>query len=94
MKITIHYLAQLKRFAGVSSEVVDAGAGCTLLTLLRQAADRHGGSFRAGVFDAEGRVHPSLLFFIGDKQVQADTAAPLRDGDEVTLLSPMAGGQA
>jgi len=41
--------------------------------------------------DACGGVQPAILLFVGDEQVGPETV-PLRDGDVVTVLTPMAGG--
>jgi molybdopterin converting factor small subunit len=92
MRITFHYLAQLKRFAGVAAETIDVAAGCTLPEALRLVGARHGTEFRAALLDNGGGARASLLFFLGNEQVRPDAARPLRDGDEVTILSPMAGG--
>lgn len=92
MWITVHYLAQLKRFAGVPSETVQATDGGTLQALLAELAARHDDAFRTALLDDQGQPRPALLFFLGDEQVRPEAARPLRDGDEVTILSPMAGG--
>ena len=39
-----------------------------------------------------GAPQPALLLFVGDEQVAAGDRRPLKDGDVVTILSPMAGG--
>ena len=92
MRITVHYLAQLKRFAGVSCETIEAADGSALQVLLAELAARHDDAFRSALLDDQGQPRPALLFFLGDDQVRPETARPLRDGDEVTILTPMAGG--
>src|SRR5262249_13619867 len=54
-------------------------------------ARRHGGSLSALLLTATGQLQPTILTFIGDDQANRD--AVLRDGDIVTLLTPIAGGQ-
>ena len=92
MEITVHYLAQLKRAAGVATENVTVEDGCSLSQVLKGLADRHGPAFRAGLLDEHGQPLPALLFFLGAEQVRPDSARPLCEGDEVTILSPMSGG--
>jgi molybdopterin converting factor small subunit len=44
------------------------------------------------LLDGQGGLQRTNLFFVGDTQVQPSDGAALKDGDEVTLLSPIAGG--
>ncbi len=90
MRITVHYLAQLKHAAGVGAETVDVEEGCTLPLLIRQLAARHGDDFRRIVLDEQGGIQPSLLVFAGEDQIDGSRA--LRADETVTLLAPMAGG--
>jgi molybdopterin converting factor small subunit len=64
--------------------------GGALSALLMHLAERHGAEFRSLLLAADGTPLKALLFFIGDEA--ADTKRLLRDGDCVTILSPMAGG--
>ncbi len=90
MRITVHYLTQIRRSAGCPTETIAASAGATLDSLLHQLVDRHDAGFRSLVMDEAGEVRRSLLFFVGDDH--AELSRQLRDGDEVSILAPMAGG--
>ena len=90
MQVTVHYLAQLKRAAGCSAEAATLPAAASLRDLLRTIADRRGGAFRSLVLDDAQEPRPSLLFFVGDEH--ADLKRLLRDGDSISILTPMAGG--
>lgn len=92
MRITVHYMAQLRRLAGVGQETLDVPAGLLIADLLLHLVQGHGDDYRQIVLDAAGQPHRSLLLFVGDDQVRCDSPRPLRDGDVVTLLTPMAGG--
>jgi molybdopterin converting factor small subunit len=89
MRITVKYMAQLKRLAG-ASEVIEVGSGSVLGAVLVELAARHGADFRALLLGADGQPQRSLLVFIGDER--AGLNQELHDGDRVTILSPMAGG--
>ena len=91
MKVSVRYVGQLRQAAGVASEAVEPDPPCTVADLLRRLADRHGEIFRDFVLDAGGEVRRPLLLFVGDEQVRPEETA-LRDGDVVTVLTPMAGG--
>jgi molybdopterin converting factor small subunit len=90
MRVTVHYLAQIKRAVGCAVEEFHAPEPATLRELLALVADRHGPGLRPLLLDEQARPVKSLLFFIGDEH--ADPCRPLHDGDTVTILAPMAGG--
>ena len=89
MTIQVRYFGPLKQAAGVAAEAVDAG---TILDLLPRLADRHGEPLRRHLLDPAGRPLPGLLCAVNDEVARAPDDAPLRDGDTVTLLAPIAGG--
>src|SRR5262249_10571644 len=91
MNVGVRYLAQLKQAAGRSAEQVALAAPCTIEEFIGDLARRHGGSLSALLLTATGQLQPTILTFIGDDQANRD--AVLRDGDIVTLLTPIAGGQ-
>ena len=90
MKITVQYLAQVKRAAGCCCETVSAAESVTLRDLLRDLAGRHDQAFRSLLIDDAEEPRRSLLFFVGDEH--AELSRQLHDGDAITILAPMAGG--
>ena len=90
MKITVHYMAQLKQAVGTASEQLDLDQACSVEDFARRLADRHGDGLRKLLLTASGALQPTNLYFVGDMQVQH--AERLKDGDVVTVLSPIAGG--
>jgi len=90
MRVTVHYMAQVRRASGRSSEIVELSVGAALLDLLRSLADHHGGAMRTMLLDDAAAPRKSLLYFVGDDH--AEPSRLLRDGDSVTLLAPMSGG--
>ena len=91
MKIAVRYMAQLRQAAGVSTEDVEVDSTAALVDLLRLLAERRGAGLRRLLLTVDGTIQPTLLVFVGDEQ--ADGArTTLKDGDAVTLLSPIAGG--
>lgn len=89
MTLTVHYMTQMKRSAGCSSETVDTDAA-VLRDFLRGLAERHDSTFRTLLLDDTGEPRKSLLFFVGDEH--AELSRLLRDGEAVTILAPMSGG--
>lgn len=90
MRIEVRYLAQLRHAAGRDADVLEMDAPCTVGDLLVRAASANRALGRL-LLDHQGQRQPALLMFLGDEQVGADRG--LSDGDAVTVLSPMAGGQ-
>jgi molybdopterin converting factor small subunit len=90
MRVTVHYLAQIKRAAGCNFEHVDSLEGATLREFLRALAERHDSPFRSLLLDDVGEPRKSLLFFVGDQHVEVSQS--LSDGDALMILAPMSGG--
>jgi molybdopterin converting factor small subunit len=90
MRVTVHYMTQIKRSAGCSWEEVEAPEAISLRDLVRLLADRHGSAFRTVLLDDAGEPRRSLLFFAGEEH--AELSRPLSEGDAVTILAPMSGG--
>ena len=92
MRITVEYAAQLRQAAGTSREELDLDPGCTPADLVRRIAAAHGDPLSPLLLDPTGNPRRSILLFVGDDQVRSNTPVELRDGDSVTLLSPVSGG--
>jgi len=90
MQISVHFMSQIKRAAGCSSETVDVPGPMSLRDFLRSLADRHDSTFRGMLLDDAGEPRRTLLLFVGDDHAELDHE--LRDGDIVTILTPMSGG--
>lgn len=81
MKLAVRYLAQLRHAVGSGGEEVELPGPLSVRELLAALAARR-----------PALLTPALLVFVGDEQ--AEPERQLRDGDEVTLLTPVAGGGA
>ena len=83
MIVRVRYLAQLRHAAGRSGEEVEIEDGSTVVGLLSRLAEARP-ELRAVL------QSPTLLVFVGDEQARADRL--LRAGDEIILMTPIAGG--
>ncbi len=92
MRIVVHYMAQIKRAAGRAVEQIELDRSSTVQELVVRLAQGGEEPLRRLLLDAQGALQPALLLFVGDEQVSAGQPLSLRDGDVVTVLSPMAGG--
>ena len=83
MIVQVRYMAQLRQAAGRSTEAVKVEEGCTVATLVAYLAET-----RPALLNI---LHsPTLLVFVGDEQARHEQV--LRDGDEILLMTPIAGG--
>lgn len=92
VNVTVEYAAQVKKAAGVAAETLDVPESSTAQDVVRQVADAHGEVLSELILDGEGRLHPSILLFVGDDQIAWDAPLPLQNRDVVTILSPVSGG--
>lgn len=83
MIVQVRYLAQLRQAAGRSGEAVEIDEGGTVGDLLAHLAEARP-ALRVVLHSA------TLLVFVGDEQ--APTGHVLRPGDEIILMTPIAGG--
>jgi hypothetical protein len=91
MRLTVHYVAQIKSVAGLAAEHLDLDRPTQTRDVLARLVESHG-PLRQLLLTPEGSVQPTILLFLGDEQIGPDRPIPSRDGDVLTILSPMAGG--
>lgn len=88
MKITFNYFAQIRQQAGVATETIDLPEATSALDALKSID--HGDAFRSLIFNESGELRPVILLIVNDVPVSPD--APLVDGNQVQIFSPVAGG--
>lgn len=92
MEININYMSQLKKAAGVPQETLTVDNPCTVQQLLEDSICPQRVKLCETIREPDGSFRPILLVFVGDRQVDLDIPYDLRDGDEVTIMFPIAGG--
>lgn len=92
MIVRVEYTAQLKAALGVGEESVEVNDRCSPAQLFGQLAERHGERFRAMVMDENGKKLPWIMLAVGGEAVGFDSPRKLRDGDLVSIMTPMSGG--
>lgn len=92
MRITVQYTTQIKTALGAASEEIELPDGATLPELIMQLVARRGDPLESLLLDDRGRPLPSIIFCVGDQQIDYHSPVPLAEGDEVTLLSAISGG--
>ncbi len=92
MNVTVNYLAQLKQAAGISSENIVVEKPCSVQELAIQIAEKHGEPLRSFILGPTGSLSNSILVLVGDNQIHWDEPIPVKEGDVISFMSPIAGG--
>ena len=92
MQISISYLSQLKKAAGVPQETIAVESPCTVQQFLSDAVCSRRAQLCNTIRNADGSFRDILLVFVGDRQVNLEEPFQLDDGDEIAVMFPIAGG--
>lgn len=92
MQITVNYTTQLKAALGKPAEELDFDHPATVGDVLDRLRELHGEALQGLLYDAAGKLLPSVLVCVGDEQVSADRGGELCERDTITLLSAISGG--
>jgi len=92
MQTKIHYFGQLYTVTGKKSEDVEIRKDTSLRRLLISQAEVYGDGFRTIVLDEESKIRPSAIVVLNGKMAAKDKDTVLNDGDEIKLLTAIAGG--
>ncbi|MFT5123545.1 MAG: MoaD family protein [Kiritimatiellia bacterium] len=92
MKITLRYTAQLAMEAGGPTESIEIDEGTTIDAVIQLLASTHGGRFSELLLNDQGDPHPTIMRIVNGEQIDRAQPPKLREGDELMLMSPIAGG--
>jgi molybdopterin converting factor small subunit len=89
MRIEVEYGTQVRAASGMRYQTLELAEGDSLKQLLAQLVSQH--PALCSWLDLHSQPRGGLLVFVNDKS-PIDYAAPLREGDEVSLLTLVSGG--
>ena len=92
MNIQIRYFAQVKKEAGKGSETLEMEAGINLQKCIEKLSTRHTKHFKEMLYDESGAYRDSVILIINNDQVRYAENPELKEGDELMIMSPIAGG--
>jgi molybdopterin converting factor small subunit len=69
LRVNVSYLGLVRNVIGCREEEVEISPGATVAELLAHLAARHGEPFRLSVFGRNGRVRPTVLICLNDRDV-------------------------
>ncbi len=95
MQIKVHYISLVKSYTNKSQEEISLNEDATLAKLLDQIAQRYGKQFTQEVYDPTAKEMKSTFVtmvngVLMDQLKGVNT--PLKNGDNVILMSLMTGG--
>lgn len=92
MKITFQLWGQLKQAAGSGKIELDIDDNSTIEQAIQKLADTQGDKIKVLLMKDE-QISPTMLFFIKDEQIDIGTNKVLTEDTEISIMSPIAGGQ-
>jgi len=92
MIIKLRFTAQLKDAAGVGSDQIELLKNEKIQSFLKRTVDKYGSTYGNILFDEKGMYKHSNLIVVNQVQENYEENTLLNDGDELMLLSPVAGG--
>lgn len=92
MTVTVEYFAQARTLAGQAAEVLDSPADLSFRALLQTIAQRH--PALSPMLFKNDEPSRTTLFSINDVQVRPGENPEVHNGDRVTIVPPISGGQA
>lgn len=92
MVVKVKFTAQLKEEAGIGADHIELAEGEKLQTVLKKLSDRYSEKFKNILFGNNGEYLNSNLIVINEFQENYKENPSLKDGDELMIMSPIAGG--
>jgi molybdopterin converting factor small subunit len=92
MKVTVQFTAQLRRVVGTDQMVVETVPNQTLVQLICSLAGTGSDSLKTLLVTEQGTVQPTLLTFLNGAVVRSSQNVTLKEGDILTLMTPISGG--
>ncbi len=92
MQIKVKYFAQIKSKAGRSSDDLDLADNVTLHECLKQLGDKSNAQINELLFDSKGDYLDTLVLVVNGEQVRYADNPEMHHGDELMIMSPIAGG--
>ena len=92
MKLSVTYFAQLKKEAGKPSEVLEFENEVNLKDCIKLVSKKYSSQFYEMFFDDNRTYRDAVVLIINSIQVRYAENPNLNDGDELLIMSPIAGG--
>lgn len=91
-RVVVQFAAQIRHATGLEQDEYELAAESSVAELVASIAARHGTAVQQVLVDEQGKLHPSVLVFVGNQQVTVDSPLVAEENLTVTFLSPISGG--
>ncbi len=92
IKVHVSYMAQVKKMVGISSEDVEIDSKCTAQEMIQDQLCKKYPNMAEYILGKDGMIRPIILVFVGDDKLEVHIPRKLKNGDEITIMSPITGG--
>jgi molybdopterin converting factor small subunit len=92
MRVDFHYFAQVRASAEKETETLEVSEEATVLEAILSASEHHQQTFRDLLFEQERKLRGSVVVLLDGQPVPKPEETPLREGQEISLLTAVAGG--
>ncbi len=92
MVIKVKYTAQLKKTTGTAEEIITVPENISLDETLHILSAHYKDNFHKMIFNEDNEFSNSIVPVVNGRQIRMEDNILLKDGDELLLLSPIAGG--
>jgi molybdopterin converting factor small subunit len=92
VKIIVKFTAQLKKEAGISKMEFKIDEQDSLLNIITKVAKSFNDNFYDMLLDEKGKFRQSIMLVFNGTQVGLYDPINFKEGDEILLMSPIAGG--
>lgn len=92
MNIVVKYTAQLKKEAGIASQNFEVVEEDNLQSLLLKVSQSYNENFHDMLFTTDEIFRQSIMIVHNGAQVGIADSLLFAEGDEILLMSPIAGG--
>ncbi len=92
LKVRIHYFGQLRQITDKDKEDVEFEHEDTIKSILLNRAKVYKTDFQNILLDEKGDIRPSVMVLLNGTMVSRDKMPTFKDGDEITVLTAIAGG--
>ncbi len=85
-------MTKVKKVIGKSKEVININEVVTVQEfIINNLCQRYKG-LRSIIIDHDGSINKIIAIFVNNRKLEVDDPMPLADGDEIAIMTPIAGG--
>ena len=92
MNVTVIFFGIMKEKAGLEALELSLPDGATFGDLMREIGGRFGQKFPETAWDAEANAFKPPVMVVGDGRDLESFDTPLKDGEKIKIVAPLAGG--